>query len=433
MTSVQLNLTHYGEYAVVHAKNTQTPTGVDASKTKICVGFNQDVSGSMVGQCAAKEAHMAGTRLRLCQETMKYVASRLTGHQLGLTTFDSGVSTPIQLSPVTEVDAIHRTMDSLRAGSCTNFSGGMHASLQMMKSTQEADVKYLITLTDGHANEGITDLPSLLQMIKKALDEIPGSTKLILLGYGSDCNSDFLQSIATETGGSYHYLGSAEDIPEAIGEEFGTALQTRQQNLTLRVPPAVATLIGRDSVDGVAMVGDLLMQENKDFLYEVHDKEAFQTAVFGLTYLDCETGETHILETTGSDSVEQEMDVLEAVHVQNVADVLQEASHLPMEECRLRLEACLARLACSSTKDLPVTQRLIKTLQDQLNGLELRPPATLRSCSESTRQQRGGHFAPPAVELYRSLTTAAVSDSMQAPQAPQAPPTPHGKPVLYRC
>ena len=294
--------------------------------------------------------------------------------------------------------------------------------------------------TDGQANQGITDRAALMRMIEEGIASIPGTIKLVMLGYGQDCDSDLLQTIATHVEGSYHFLQTAEDIPAAIGEEFGTAFETRQQNCTIAVPPTAAVVQGHTTTaDGCVRAGDLLAQEKKTFLFKVVDAAAFNETTFVVTYLDCETGVTHRLDISGRESVENESGVCDAVNVRACAEALQAAALLPQGERCLRLEACLAHLAASATRDSAVTQRLLKTLRETIARLDIMPPASLRSCSASTQNQRGGHFSLPSVGLYRSLTEGGVSENMQQQQQQQqqqgatTAPSPLPRPTLQRC
>lgn len=376
----------------------------DSSK-KISVVICQDSSGSMSSNCSSTSGIYA-SKMKVCQQTTKFIAERLRAHHIGVVSFDSNVSSPISLAPISDIQQFNRIIDNIHPGSCTNLSGGLHASFEMMK-TATSDVKYLMAFTDGMANVGITDRASLTRMIQSSIDEI-GNVKLVLFGYGDDCDTELLQNIAQDVGGSYHYLKTLEDIPLALGEEFGTALETRQQNVTISTSPNTI-LINKHSNN------DLLRQEEKKYLFRIEDSGSFAENTFKVSYLDCESGKTIYLEITGDSAKADNTLVSEMIHVQNVADIIQNASTITPDESKKRMKDYIQTLASLPDNESETIQRLIKTLQECIDKVDMCPPATFRSLSESTSSQRGGHFSMPAVALMRSVTADGVAESLSNP------------------
>ena len=126
------------------------------------------------------------------------------------------VNTVFDLDLVDDPSIINSQIDLIHSNGCTNLSSGLHLSGLQMKNCNSTDIKYLIVFTDGNANEGITELEKIIVFTKELLNKVEGGFKLVILGFGNDCNKDYLERLSNEVDGSYHFLNSAEDIPSAF-------------------------------------------------------------------------------------------------------------------------------------------------------------------------------------------------------------------------
>ena len=425
MEKIQANWFVDGDNVVLQLIN-KTPVETNSDpEVPIDIVFCQDVSGSMGSSVAAKDNSWYGTKLQLCQETQKFVVNKLKNNRLGLVTFDSSVREVYQLDKVSSAVSVNNSIMSMRPGSCTNLSGGLHAALKMMSKSEETTVKYLVVFTDGLANEGIITEDGLRNLVKENTPCVLGGMNLVILGYGKDCNNDLLQRMADEVEGSYHYLSNAEDIPTAIGEEFGTALQTRQQNLSLKTDPAVAECVDYISNDGILSLGDLLQSESRNFLFEIHDREEFSKQKFVLSYLDCESAKSYELEIETNDLHEDHIIVGDAVNIRDVTITSEKASKVELEERKQLLQECVKRIAASSSAGTETSKRLLEGLHRQIefcNTTPLAPPACLRSFSSATKKQRGGVYSTGAVADFRDLSVNEVSSAVSMGCPVMTPP-----------
>ncbi len=380
----------------------------DDPSVAIDVVFCQDVSGSMGSNVTSKDGSWFGTKLKLCQETQKFVVERLNENRLGLVTFDCYVNTVYPLSKVVnQKEAIHNIM-SMFPGSSTNLSGGLHEAFKQLAKSDVATVKYLIVFTDGIANDGIIAHEGLVNLVKQHSGEIPGGLKLVILGYGQDCHTDLLQEMAHQVDGSFHYLSNAEDIPIAIGEEFGTALQTRQQNLELHFDPTVIEPVDYDGKNGSFKIGDLLKDESRQILFELHDLSTFPKTSSRLEYLDCQTSSSCQLNISAKVTEENKLLVSDNINIHDVTETTAKAAELPYREMINLIQECQKRLRESPSSNSEITKRLIEALDKQLERSNLAPPALLRAFSLNTKKQRGGIYAGQDVKNFRSLSASSV-------------------------
>ncbi|CAJ1931113.1 unnamed protein product [Cylindrotheca closterium] len=123
----------------------------------ICVAL--DVSGSM-----------SGSKLKDCKSTLEAMLRPLsTKDRFGLITFGSrcDVVFPALLMTKENKAAALKKIKALSTNGCTNLSGGLSLAWQELLLVDNPNaVRSLFLLTDGHANEGITTTPELVEMVK---------------------------------------------------------------------------------------------------------------------------------------------------------------------------------------------------------------------------------------------------------------------------
>ena len=278
MTELQVKISRSDTHAVVTV--TSTSEDDEAGRPKLDVEFCQDVSGSMGSGCGAGGV----SRIKLCKETLKFTLRHLREHRMGLTTFDSEAKVHIPFQTVgQDISSLDALVHQMMVGSATNLSAGLQKALLELQGganeddgSDQARVRYLMVFTDGVANQGIVDQERLSRLIQSHQDEIQGTVKVCIFAFGDQCNHDLLQGLSSSVGGNYYELKTGEDIPTAIGEALGTALETRQQNLEFLVPPdLMETMPGEDPG-----FSDLLRNESRSRLFRLMDPDAFKDGLF---------------------------------------------------------------------------------------------------------------------------------------------------------
>lgn len=124
------------------------------------------------------------------------------------------------LRPAQEVgsgDWIRRTVEQLRPGGVTNLHAGLMVGLTQVD--QNFDIRRsnrVILLTDGIANEGVTDPDHI------AADALAYNDRGIFLstiGLGYDLNDDLLSALARQGKGAYHFVDSAQEMNKIFSQE----------------------------------------------------------------------------------------------------------------------------------------------------------------------------------------------------------------------
>jgi Ca-activated chloride channel family protein len=158
------------------------------------------------------------------------------------------------MSPVTRARFIE-AIKQVRTGGMTNLSGGWFTGCDQIADHQRAEaINRALLLTDGLANQGITDQEELASHAK-ALHQRGIATTTF--GVGNDFNEFLLQAIADAGGGHFYFIDSADQIPNYFAGELGEMLETvaREVTLSLGVPDGAKALLINDIRCEVGDVG----------------------------------------------------------------------------------------------------------------------------------------------------------------------------------
>ncbi len=220
-------------YLVAHLRANLKDDGRRAERTPLNIALVIDASGSMGGgKLEAAKAAALGLTDRLTER------DRLT-----LVSFASDVQVHLDAVSVTKENAIRiRTAVSLlQTRGMTNLSGGWFAGVECAARIVDEDARMtprIIILSDGQANEGISDPNELREHAGELrLRGVLTST----LGIGDGYDEQLLRGIAENGGGRLHDAELTSEISTVLLGElddiFGTIVDGAQISLTL--PPGV--------------------------------------------------------------------------------------------------------------------------------------------------------------------------------------------------
>jgi hypothetical protein len=275
----------------------------DEKRAPVDIVVTLDVSTSMFGK-----------KLELCKRTLEMLLRVLSSKdQFALISYGSNATVEIPARNMTKENkemALQRIKE-ISCNGCTNLSGGLTLAAQEMCSIQcPNQVRSIFLLTDGHANEGVTDRSGLVSIVKSfstcslpvgqfndecrmdetQKDEKPKSIDIAApipihcFGYGSDHDSNILQMIANATpGGTYYFVDNDSNVKSAFGDAMGGVLSVVAQSavVTIRVPLTAAALgaeivnvhhkdkIQRDNGSYTIAVGDFYAEETRDVLFDI--------------------------------------------------------------------------------------------------------------------------------------------------------------------
>jgi Ca-activated chloride channel family protein len=210
--------------------------GADRTKDKADASPRRPLNLSLV---LDRSGSMGGTPLRQALKSAKALVAELTEQdQLSVVTFDDHIDTLVAPAFVKDKGAIQSAIDKVRAGGTTNLCGGWETGgKHVQKNFSQAQVNRVLLLTDGHANCGTTDTPSL---VKLAAQKAAAGVATTTLGFGTNFNEDLLIGMARAGEGNFYYIESHEDLSQVLQIELEGLSSVCGQNLTVKIQPHAA-------------------------------------------------------------------------------------------------------------------------------------------------------------------------------------------------
>ena len=186
-----------------------------------------------------RSGSMAGDKLVQAKQAAEGLIDRLAVRdRVALVQYDDGAQV---ILPITNMDtagkararaAIRRIMD----GGGTNLHDGLALGRDELLATPAAGaLDRMILLSDGQANAGITDLPTLRSVAGAAADR---GIRLTTVGLGVDYNEELMEGLAEHGRGHYYYVQQAGDLQEIFRGELDSIQATVARNTTLQLAPA---------------------------------------------------------------------------------------------------------------------------------------------------------------------------------------------------
>ena len=201
-----------------------------------------------------------GSLLAALQAIDSLVGKLSPDDQLGLVCFDDSVIVPIAAGPVGDGGAIRSALRHIHTGGMTNLSSGLMRGIQEADRASADRAATLVLLSDGHANEGVTDHPTLEGVAKGATGhKITVST----IGIGHGYDEDLLEAISRGGGGNSHFAENGDEAGAHLAGEVEGLLEQVIQAASLTVKPT-------GDVSGIRLYNDLPTSEIKDgFMVEL--------------------------------------------------------------------------------------------------------------------------------------------------------------------
>jgi Ca-activated chloride channel family protein len=217
-----------------------------------------------------RSGSMEGSPLHYSKKACQFVVDQMGSQDLlSMVAFDDEITTVFQPQGVTHKDLMKTQIEQIQSGGSTNLSGGLLKGIQhVMQHQKEGMVNRVILLSDGHANDGITDRGKLNAMAKEFRSAGIGITTM---GVGNGFDEEMLEGIADHGGGNFYYIQKADDIPTIYAKELdglcSIVAQNVQLTLNLKENVTLTHLFGYKAADVngklILTLGDLFDQEVK--------------------------------------------------------------------------------------------------------------------------------------------------------------------------
>jgi Ca-activated chloride channel homolog len=234
-----------------------------------------------------RSGSMSGGKLDLARQAVETAVERLLPmDRFAIVVYDDRIDVVVESTPASR-EAKSMAVDRLRAidarGS-TNLGEGWLRGAEQVARAQAArgtgatggSVNRVLLLTDGLANQGITDAAELT---KHAVELRSRGVTTTTFGVGEDFDEQLLQSMADAGGGHFYFIANAAQIIDQIASEVGELLEVVARDATIEVtaPDGVGL-----SVDGLSRfpvesrgnrwlvrVGDLIAEQHLEVVLRV--------------------------------------------------------------------------------------------------------------------------------------------------------------------
>ncbi len=187
----------------------------------INVALVLDRSGSMAGRPIeeAKEAALRFAQFLGAQD------------RLAVVTFETQVETVYGPGPADDPE-IEYLIRGIQPAGTTNLSGGWLKGREYVRDALVEGTNRVVLLTDGVANEGITDPGKLTELARGAASDSVSTT---CIGFGEHFNEDLLKAMGDAGSGNYWYIENIDQMGGIFEEEIENLVTLAAQNLELEV------------------------------------------------------------------------------------------------------------------------------------------------------------------------------------------------------
>lgn len=198
-----------------------------------------------------RSGSMSGERLSAAKGALDRLIGRLDPRdQLGVVTFDDTVDVAVPAAPLTDKQAVRQRIAAIGSGTMTNLSAGYLRGIQEAERASNGAGATLLLLSDGHANEGVTDSDALGDIARRAQrHRVATST----LGVGLDYDETLMTAVARGGAGNALFAEEADTAGAMIAGEVDGLLSQVVQAASLLIRPA-------GPVEGITIFNDLPAQ-----------------------------------------------------------------------------------------------------------------------------------------------------------------------------
>jgi Ca-activated chloride channel homolog len=239
----------------------------ESAREPVNVAFVIDRSGSM-----------GGSKIRLALEAVVQALRMLkSSDRFSVVCYDHEIDliVPTTLASAEAVRNAIARVQQLQARGNTDLGGGwLKGCEELAQHIQSAKVSRCLLLTDGLANNGITDRGELARHAEELRSRgITTST----IGLGEDFDEVMLEGMARAGGGHFYYVETAVQIGDCLTGELGEALEIVAHDVAVTIQaPAGATVrtlnrfpVRQDDGRLTVLLGDLASRQDVEVVFRL--------------------------------------------------------------------------------------------------------------------------------------------------------------------
>jgi Ca-activated chloride channel homolog len=183
-----------------------------------------------------RSGSMAGRKIKLARQAVAHAIRLLRpDDQLNVVVYDHEVETVLERMPATAAAKKQAlaALGRIDARGSTNLAEGWFTGTRALGGANSDDrVRRVLLLTDGLANQGLTDAASLREAAARLRAEGIGTSTF---GVGNDFDEELLTSIAADGGGHFYFIEQPAQIPDFFASELGEVLDVVARDVVFEV------------------------------------------------------------------------------------------------------------------------------------------------------------------------------------------------------
>jgi Ca-activated chloride channel family protein len=247
----------------------------DTGRQAVNLAFVLDRSGSM-----------SGAKIATARQAVEDALGRLKPEdRFSIVVYDDQIDVLAESAPATP-EARRRALDALHRvdarGSTNLGEGWLRGCEQVARTLSAGGVNRCLLLTDGLANQGITDRAELERHARELRERGVATTTF---GVGADFDERLLQAMADAGGGNFYFIESPPQIRDHMTSEVGESLEVVARDVVVEVTGAEGmavesllgfagdTLAGRPSHPGARArisLGDLVSEQRQSVVVRLN-------------------------------------------------------------------------------------------------------------------------------------------------------------------
>lgn len=196
----------------------------------------------------------ASNKMPLVKRSMKIMAGRLRqGDSVGIVTYSDVARIHLRHTDLSQKHVIFNAIDNIRISGCTNLESGVRTGYKLAsKGYRGGCINRIFILSDGMANQGVTDPDVLVKLVKKKKAD---GISLSAIGFGlGDYNDRLMEKLGNKGDGYHAYVNNYGDAYRIFDENLLSSLEVvaRDVKVQVRFNPSVVRkyrLIGYENRD----------------------------------------------------------------------------------------------------------------------------------------------------------------------------------------
>ena len=223
-----------------------------------------------------KSGSMGGEKIKAAKEAARSLVQKLSPDDVvSVVAFDTEVETIAPPATGEAQEGLSERIAAIHAGSATNLSGGWLKGREHVDAgRRDGAVNRVLLMTDGQANQGITDPLQLEGLCRSAAGNGVTTTTI---GFGIGFREELLQAMADAGGGATYYIEESDQAHGVFEEELEGLLSVCAQNLAVTLEPTEGNEFvqvwheypSKAEGDRLTMtIGDLYAREPRNVLAE---------------------------------------------------------------------------------------------------------------------------------------------------------------------